>query len=78
LTAKTAVLTSSGWDENNSQTVTVNGVTSTSIIIVAPDPSNIDEYSSCGIYCSSQGTGTLSFIASDVPDENLTINILIG
>ena len=72
----TVTLTASGWS-NNAQTVTATGVASDRVVIVTPAPASIANYTSAGIYCSAQGTNTLTFTCATVPSTNITVNVLI-
>lgn len=69
-------LSASGWTDNL-QTVYVDGVTSQSTIFVGGDMGSDPEYSSCGVYCSGQGNGTLTFTCSVVPSEDMVADIAI-
>lgn len=75
-TSSTVTLTSSGWS-SNSQTVSISGMTATLDIVVSPAPASQEAWGKAGIYCSSQGTGTLTFTCKSAPTTNLTANILI-
>lgn len=71
----TITLTAAGWS-SNTQTVTVNGVTSTSVVLVAPDPSDTADYVSAGILCTSQATNSLTFTATTTPTTDIDVNIV--
>ena len=71
----TITLTAAGWS-SNTQTVTVNGVTSTSVVLVAPDPSDTADYVSAGILCTAQSAGTLTFTCSTTPTNAITVNVV--
>ena len=58
----------SGW-KNGRQTVSVNGVTSSNVVIVT--------VSRWGVACASQGTGALTFSASILPSVPVTAHISI-
>lgn len=73
---KTASLTMAGWS-NNQQTVTVQGVTTNSSVIVSPDADSFTAYGEAGIYCSAQATNSLTFTCESVPTAALTVNVLI-
>lgn len=75
-TATTATLTVAGWS-SSTQTVNVTGVTATNQVIVAPDPTYMDDYAEKGIYCSGQGSGTLTFTCGTTPTASITVNVLI-
>lgn len=71
----TITLTAAGWS-GGSQTVTVNGVTSTSVVFVAPDPADTTDYVSAGILCTSQTTNSLTFTATTTPTSDIDVNIV--
>ena len=77
-------LPSSSWVSNGTsynQTITVQGVTATNIIICAPEPSknNIDAVGDCKVMLTGQAVNTLTFTAFEgLPAVNLSFNILIG
>ena len=77
LVTATASLTVEGWSEN-SQTVSVAGVTATNIVWVAPAPASNDVYGSAGIRATAQAEGTLTFTCTTVPTEAVTVNVVIG
>ena len=72
-------LSSSGW-ENNAITVTVSNsiIDSNTILIISPaaTAANISNYGKASIYCSGQGTNSLSFSCSTKPTSNITVNVL--
>lgn len=72
----TVTLTSAGWS-SNSQTVSATGVTASNTVIVSPAPSDIADYADCGVYCSAQGSGTLTFGCDTAPDGDIVVNVLI-
>lgn len=71
-----ATLFSSDW-VNNSQTVNVVGVTADSTILVTYAPSSKTDYTTADIYCTGQGTGTLTFTCSTPPAVDIVANIII-
>ena len=71
----TVTLSTSNWD-SNTQIVSVSIVTSDCIVIISPAPDSQDEYSSCGIKCTSQSDGSLSFICSSTPSSNIDVNVV--
>ncbi len=71
-----ATLLSSGWS-SNAQTVTVNGVTASNNVVVAPAPANMQEYMDCAVYCSAQAANELTFNCTSAPYANITVNVLI-
>ena len=72
----TVSLTAAWWS-NNSQTVTATGVTSSNSIIVSPAPSSVHDYSDNYIYCSAQGTDSLTFTCDTVPTWDISVNVMI-
>lgn len=75
-------LPASGWTavEPYTQTVAVSGVTSSSNVIIAGDPSDAAAYAAwndAGVYCSAQASGSLTFTAASVPETNVTANVMI-
>ena len=72
---KTATLTTT-WTSNQ-QTVTVSGVTSSNYVVVSPAPASYDDYCEAGIYCSAQGTNSLTFKCDTAPSSSLTVNVMI-
>ena len=69
-------LTVAGWSDN-SQTVTVSGVTANNTVIISPAPSSYLSYGEFGVYCSAQATNSLTFACDSTPDVALTVNIFI-
>lgn len=77
-------LPSSGWAGSAvpyTQTISVNGVTATNIVIVSPQPtqSNITTVTECKVVASEQGVDALTFMAmEEKPASNVVFNILTG
>ena len=69
-------LTVAGWS-NNTQTVTVTGVTATNTVFVSPAPASVADYASAGINCTAQGTDSLTFTCTTVPTNAITVNVVI-
>ena len=59
------------------QTITVQGVTAASNIIVAPAPASLDTYGSAQVRCTAQAENSLTFVCHSVPEENINVNVLI-
>lgn len=59
------------------QIISIPGVMPESTIIVGSDIGSEPTYSDCGIYCSNQGTGSLTFTAAWLPDSDLIANAVI-
>ncbi len=64
------------WN-NSTQTVNVTGVTATNAVIISPAPASAAEYASCGVLCTAQGSGTLTFTCQSTPTNDLTVNVII-
>ena len=75
-TTTTCTLTSTWWS-SNSQTVSATGVTASNTVIVSPSPDDIADYADCGVYCSAQGSGTLTFGCDTAPSGDIVVNVLI-
>lgn len=69
-------LSASGWVDNQ-QTISVDGVTTASTVIVGGDDGSEPEYSVCEVYCSGQANGTLTFSCTYLPMEDVVANVLI-
>ena len=76
MASRTVTLSVAGWI-SNAQTVSVTGVTVNNNVIVAPDPSDIDNYSSAGIKCTAQAANTLTFECDTAPTSTIDVNVLI-
>jgi hypothetical protein len=72
----TVTLTSAWWS-SNSQTVSATGVTASNTVIVSPAPANIDDYATNKIYCSAQGSNSLTFSCTDTPTGDIDVNVVI-
>lgn len=75
-TALTVTLTTAGWVADE-QDVAASGVTASSIVIVAPDPSDQAAYVAAGIICTGQGVDSLTFTATDTPVADLDVKVVI-
>lgn len=75
-TQLTITLTVAGW-VNNSQTVTVSGVTANNAVVISPTPNSYISYGEFGIYCSAQATNSLTFVCDSAPDVALTVNVFM-
>lgn len=74
----TVTLASSGWVDN-SQTVTVEGVTKTCIVFVCPDPTDTSyiNYALHTVRCTAQDTSSLTFTCESTPSNNINVNVAI-
>ena len=68
-------LVAANWS-SNTQTVNVTGVTATNVVMVSPAPVNATEYAQCGILCTAQANGTLTFTCTSVPSNDITVNVV--
>lgn len=75
-TTLTVTLASANWS-NKSITVTATGVTVSNTVIVSPAPANINDYATNSVYCSAQGSGTLTFSCNTEPTVDIDVNVLI-
>lgn len=75
---KTVSLLSSNWN-NNEQTLSINGVTADSIVVVSPYPTDRDYrlYAVNHIRCVSQRDNTLTFRCSSTPTETMMVNVAV-
>lgn len=76
VTSTTATLTVAGWS-SNTQTITVNGVTSSNVVIVSPQPLSAGDYASAGILCTAQNTNSLTFTCTQTPSNAIDLSIVI-
>lgn len=72
----TAILAAANWSDN-SQTITVNGATSTNDIIVSPSAASEEAYTNAGVKGTAQGTNSLTFSCEETPEVDLSIDLLI-
>lgn len=75
---RTATLTAAGWNSaTKTQSVTVQGVTAQSILIVSASGDSFPVYSRYGVRASAQAANTLTFACEIVPTVDLTANVVI-
>ncbi len=72
----TVLLEVAEWD-SNTITVEAEGVTPTSIVIVAPLPASQEAYTLYGILCVEQGDGTLTFTCTTEPVVDINVGVVI-
>ena len=79
ITTATATLPASSWTGTGpySQTVTVSGVTASNVVVVSPNTSDFLLWCQCQIRATTQGSGTLLFVAEIEPGENIGANIVL-
>ena len=78
----TVILTSAGWDSaEKTQTVTVRGVLAdetAQLITPIPSKASMAIYYDCGILCTGQADGALTFTArKDIPNVSLNVFVTI-
>ena len=66
-----------GAEASFQQTVSVEGATATNIKVISPAPASVDEYASCGVKAAAEGAGTITFACITVPENALTVNVVI-
>lgn len=71
----TVTIATADWSLNT-VSVTVSGLTATSVVWVAPDNASQSTYTTAGVYASSQSADTLVFNCVTTPTSALTINIV--
>ena len=71
-------LAATAW-VNNTQTITVNGVTKDNIIFPSPQPDDINynAYIDSEIRCIAQDTDKLTFTCGSIPAINIVVNVAI-
>ena len=76
-TSVTVTLASASWS-NNTQTVSVTGVTATNNVVVSPSGRDSTEAWADGeILCTSQGSNALTFTCTTVPTADITVSVVI-
>lgn len=76
ITVLTVTIPAAGWS-NSSQTVTVTGVTADNTVLVTYAPANKAAYVAADIYCTAQGTDSLTFACVTTPSADITANVMI-
>lgn len=71
----TVTIATADWS-SNTVSVTVSGLTATSVVWVAPDNASQSTYTTAGVYANSQSADTLVFNCVTTPTSALTINIV--
>jgi hypothetical protein len=76
-TTTTITLDKDDW-VSNEQTVSVTGMTADSLVWVSPAPTSYSDYGDAEIRCTAQASGTLTFECTDVPTDDISVNVVIG
>ena len=76
VTVTTATLTVAGWS-NNTQTVSVTGLTASNTVLVTYAPTSKADYTAADIYCTAQAAGSLTFACTTTPTSEITVNVMI-
>lgn len=75
---RSVTLAASGWNtRDKTQSVTVDGVDSDTTVMVSAAPASFTVYGAAGIYCSAQGTNSLTFKCAKVPSANIIVNVAL-
>lgn len=76
-TSVTVTLAASSWSDNT-QTVTVTGVTAANNVVVSPSGRDSTETWADGeVLCTSQGSNTLTFTCTTTPTADITVSVVI-
>lgn len=70
-------ITVANWNATTSCSKSVTGVTASNKVIVSPAPASIEAWQSSGVYCSAQGSGTLTFTCKSTPTASIDVNVLV-
>ena len=62
---------------NGTQTVNVSGVTVSNVVLISPTASSWQKWRDCGVRCTAQASGTLTFTAESATGESLSFNYVI-
>ena len=73
----TVTLASVSWS-NNTQTVSVTGVTDTNNVVVSPSGrDSTTAWADGEVLCTSQGSNTLTFTCTTTPTADITVSVVI-
>ena len=73
----TVTIPANSWS-NQSATVNCTGMTADALVIVAPNPETYTASVNSGVYCSGQGSGTLTFgCVNAQPTTEIKQNVMI-
>ena len=73
--AVTVSIAASAWSDG-AATVSVTGVTASNHVIVSPAEASRESYAECGVRCTAQTAGKLTFKCDTVPTAALSVNVL--
>ena len=73
---KTVTVEAANWN-GTTNTVTVSDVTSASSVLVCPIPSDQTSALGFGVYCSGQGTNSLTFSCTTTPTVDIEYNVMV-
>lgn len=74
--AKTGTLVVASWN-SNSQTLTIEGVTTSNNVIVSPTTASATNWNLFGVSCNAQATNSLTFTCKTVPTSAIDVQIII-
>lgn len=73
----TISLEASGW-QSSQKTITVEGVTAGGIVLLAPvSKADADTWTDAGVWCTGQGTNSLTFSCESTPSSAIGLNLVI-
>lgn len=72
----TVTIATGDWSSNTA-TKSVAGITSSSNLIVGPDASSMEDVIAGQVYCSAQGSGTLTFVCSATPTNSIVFKVVV-
>lgn len=76
ISSTTVTIAVNDWS-NKTCTKNVTGVTSDNIVVVTFAPTSKSVYTTADVYCSAQGSGTLTFTCATTPTDSVTANVMI-
>lgn len=73
----TISLEASGW-QSNQKTITVEGITTENIVFLSPaSKADADTWIAAGVWCTGQGTNSLTFSCESTPSSAIGLNLVI-
>ncbi|MFA6803643.1 MAG: hypothetical protein WCR24_04020 [Candidatus Methanomethylophilaceae archaeon] len=75
--ATVITLLSTGWS-GNTQTVSVTGLSASTVNFYSPTIVSFLDYNEFGIRVSAEGTGSVTFTCNTVPDVDIGVNVVIA